>query len=160
MRAIGERLREVRGQRTLAEFSEKVGVGRTTWSNYEAGRRLPSYEVLELLRRQEGVTPDQILPTAALAHTIEPVTTNDWWSFIPALWLFARLRGSGRFASEEEEFAWWAERIQSLAEEFAGRAFELAEKRDLELPIAANEVCKLLSKRSLDELLAFADHKK
>lgn len=157
MRTIGERLREVRGARTLAEFSEKIGVGRTTWSNYEAGRRLPSHEILEVLRQIEGVPPDRILPSAALVRETVPTTSNDWWSYIPALWLFARMKGIKKFESEEEEIRWWAERIQPLAEEFATRAFELAHKRDLDLDAAAFEVCSYLSKRSEAELLAFAD---
>ena len=160
MRAIGERLREVRGTRTLAEFSARIGVGRATWSNYEAGRRLPSHEVLELLRQVEHVPPDRILPSAVLVHATVPTASNDWWSFIPALWLFARMKGVKEFANEAEELKWWAERIQPLAEEFANRTFELAGKRDLDLDAAAIEVCGYLAERSQAELLAFADLKK
>lgn len=70
MRAIGERLREVRGERTLAEFTKNLGLARTTWSNYEAGRRLPSHEVMQLLERVEDVPPDRILPSSKLSRTV------------------------------------------------------------------------------------------
>lgn len=160
MRSIGQRLREVRGTRTLAEFSEIVGVGRTTWSNYEAGRRLPSHEVMEALHRIEGVPPDRILPSAALSHETVPTGSTDWWSYIPVLWLFSRLKGVGPFATEVEELAWWAERIPALSGEFEARTFELAEALDLDLEEAALMVCRDFASRTQSELFEFADHKK
>ncbi len=157
MRTLGKRLRKVRGDRTLAEFSEKISVGRTTWSNYEAGRRLPSHEVLEVLRKVEGVPPDRILPSPALVREMIPTETNNWWSYTPALWLFARVKGIKKFDSEAAELQWWAERIQPLAQEFESRNFEIADKRDLEFHVAAIEVCSNLSERTEPELLAFVD---
>lgn len=158
MKAIGERLREVRGERTLAEFTQKLGIARTTWSNYEAGRRLPSHEVLELLKLVEGVSPDRILPTVALARrTASGNSPYVWSDNIPALWLFLRLRPVKKFESEEEELRWWAERWHDLVEEFGYRAHELAETRDLWQSDAAVEVCKYLAERSTEELLEFVD---
>lgn len=58
--------------------------------------------------------------------------------------------------SDSDELAWWAERLPSLSDEFAHRAFELAEKRDLTLEEAAQQVCEYLDGRTLDELWDFA----
>ncbi|WP_054301499.1 helix-turn-helix domain-containing protein [Gemmobacter sp. LW-1] len=159
MRAIGERLREVRGERTLAEFTQRLGLARTTWSNYEAGRRLPSHEVMQLLERVEGVPPDRILPSAELTRTVLSRGSDDWWSYIPVLWLFSRLKGARPFASDSDELTWWAEHLPALADEFAHRTFELAEKRDLSLDDAAHQVCAYLQARTPDELFQFVDSK-
>lgn len=158
MKAIGERLREVRGDRTLAEFTQKLGIARTTWSNYEGGRRLPSHEVLESLRLVEGVSPDRILPSVALARlTGSGASPYVWSDNIPALWLFLRLRSVKTFDTEEDELRWWAERWHALVEEFGYRAHELAVTRDLWQSDAAIEVCKYLAERPAEELLKFVD---
>lgn len=115
---------------------------------------------MEMLRQVEGVPPDSILPSAALKRVTMPITTSDWWSFIPALWLFSRLKGVKHFESENAELKWWAERIQPLADGFALRAFDQGEKLDLELEDAAVQVCQQLAERTPDELLAFIDDRK
>lgn len=157
MQAIGSRMREIRGERTLAEFTEKLGLARTTWSNYEAGRRLPSHEVLELLRMVEGVPPDRILPSALLKRETAAQQVSDWFKNIAPLWLFARLKGRLDFDSEGEELKWWAERLWALCDELGHRAFELGEKRDIELEDAALQVCEYLSSRTTEELVALVE---
>lgn len=47
--AIGQRLREVRGGMTQAEFAEKLGVDRQTVMRYETGKRVPDALVLKRL---------------------------------------------------------------------------------------------------------------
>ncbi|MFZ7089840.1 helix-turn-helix domain-containing protein [Primorskyibacter sp. 2E233] len=157
MRGIGAKLREVRGDRTLAEFSKALGLARTTWSNYEAGRRLPSHEVLERLWAVEGIPADQILPSASLKRTVAPQGASGWFSYIPILWLFGHLRTSGRFASENEALLWWSQRVPSLADEFENRAFEMAALHDIDLEDAALLVCQDLEGRSEDELFEFLE---
>ncbi len=110
---------------------------------------------MEALWKVEGVPPDRILPTSELKHSTTGGRSDDWWSFIPILWLYSRLKNSDLFKTEGDELAWWAERIYSLSVEFQSRAFEIAEKKDLDLEQAALEVCKQLSERPPDELMAF-----
>lgn len=48
---FGLRMRDLRGTRTLGEFAEDIGIGKTTLIRYESGERLPDlgviYNVLE-----------------------------------------------------------------------------------------------------------------
>jgi hypothetical protein len=118
---------------------------------------LPSHEVLSLIARIEGVPVDSILPNAPLARVVMPQDSNDWWSFIPALWLFSRLHGMDGFESESDRLKWWAARLPSLASEFEARAFGLATMRDLAPEDAAVQVCEGFSERTIAELKAFVD---
>lgn len=43
--AIGERLRRLRGDRTLKEVSERVGISESALSMYENGARIPRDEI-------------------------------------------------------------------------------------------------------------------
>lgn len=43
---FGMRMREVRGERTLEDFSKLIEIGRTTLMNYENGSRLPDIGVV------------------------------------------------------------------------------------------------------------------
>jgi hypothetical protein len=43
--AIGERLRRLRGDRTLKEVSERVGISKSALSMYENGARIPRDEI-------------------------------------------------------------------------------------------------------------------
>lgn len=43
--AIGERLRKLRGDRTLKEVSERVGISESALSMYENGARIPRDEI-------------------------------------------------------------------------------------------------------------------
>ncbi len=61
------------------------------------------------------------------------------------------------FESEGDRLKWWAERLPSLAEEFAMRVHDLAEERDLYPEDAAVQVCEGFAERTLEELKAFVD---
>ena len=43
--AIGERLKRLRGDRTLKEVSERVGISESALSMYENGARIPRDEI-------------------------------------------------------------------------------------------------------------------
>uniref|UniRef100_A4WSA6 Transcriptional regulator, XRE family n=1 Tax=Cereibacter sphaeroides (strain ATCC 17025 / ATH 2.4.3) TaxID=349102 RepID=A4WSA6_CERS5 len=156
MLLIGDRLRQVRGQRTLEEFADKLGLARSTWSNYEAGRRLPSHEVLDLLWKVEGVPPDSILPGAKLARTVRTNQTDEWPHYIPVFWLFQRLHSrTSKELGEEESLKWWAEAFTFVAAETGNRLGQIAEQQDLYMEDAALSLCQELSTRSDDELMDF-----
>lgn len=55
LKAIGERIRDARGERTQEEFAEAVGVSRSALTNYEAGRRLPNDLILKKIAEVSGV---------------------------------------------------------------------------------------------------------
>lgn len=95
LRRIGERLREVRGQQTQAEFAEAISVSRGSLSNYEAGRRLPSGSVLDRIERETGCSREWIL------SGVEPE-------------MHAVRDGGNDYTSEEIENLWHAFNMLSL----------------------------------------------
>jgi len=58
---VGERLRMLRGKRSLATFAEGLGIHPNTLSCYENDRRRPDTEFLTRLCKREGVEPNWIL---------------------------------------------------------------------------------------------------
>ncbi|PWV92009.1 DNA-binding XRE family transcriptional regulator [Paenibacillus cellulosilyticus] len=63
MKVLASRLRSarVRIDKTQEQVAEAVGVGQTTYSSYEVGRRKPSYKVLQKLSEYLGVSADYLL---------------------------------------------------------------------------------------------------
>jgi transcriptional regulator with XRE-family HTH domain len=62
LRAIGRRIREIRGfDRTQAEFSKHLGIGQQQLSNYEKGRSAPTLEILVKLQALSGKSLDWIV---------------------------------------------------------------------------------------------------
>lgn len=59
--AIGNRIKEIRGDRTQAEFANLVGVDRATLSNYESGRRQPNSEILKKIADLGNTTVPNLL---------------------------------------------------------------------------------------------------
>lgn len=53
---IGERLRALRGDRTLAEVANALGVSSMAVSLWENGKRIPSDEVKARIAKYYGVT--------------------------------------------------------------------------------------------------------
>lgn len=53
---IGERLRALRGDRTLAEVADALGVSSMAVSLWENGKRIPSDEVKVRIAKYYGVT--------------------------------------------------------------------------------------------------------
>ena len=62
LRAIGRRIREIRGfDLTQQEFAQQLGIGQTQLSKYENGQSAPTVELLLQLRALSGRTIDWIL---------------------------------------------------------------------------------------------------
>lgn len=57
---IGERLRKLRGDRTLEEVSSQTGIGRSALNMYELGNRIPRDEAKMTLARYYGVSIEQL----------------------------------------------------------------------------------------------------
>lgn len=60
-RAIGGRLKQLRGGRSQGDFASELGVGQGALANYEAGRRVPSSKTLETYARLGDVSVPWIL---------------------------------------------------------------------------------------------------
>ena len=58
--AIGQRLREVRGDASQTEFADQLGVTYKTISNYEIGKRVPDVEFM-WLNVEFSIVPKPIL---------------------------------------------------------------------------------------------------
>lgn len=156
MRSIGERLREIRGDKTLAEFSELIGVSRTTWSNYEAGRRLPSHELVGRLKDKFNIDIKFLIESSVLSRRIEPADrVGYWWSYMPSLWIYNKMKGKIGISSESKELAWWAFKLADLEDEFATRIHALLVDKDIEVEDAAIIVCEQLDLMSFDALANF-----
>ena len=62
MKAIGRRIREIRGfDLTQKEFARKLGVGQAAVSKLEKGQSFPSVEILLRLKEFSGRTIDWIV---------------------------------------------------------------------------------------------------
>lgn len=59
--AIGRRLRELRGDMTLAQAAERIGSAHTLWRSWELGEKTPAARSLFLIARAYGVSVDWIL---------------------------------------------------------------------------------------------------
>jgi putative transcriptional regulator len=57
---IGNRLRELRGDRTLAEMGEAVGISEAAYSNYEQGIRIPRDVTKKRIADYFNLTIDEI----------------------------------------------------------------------------------------------------
>ena len=57
---IAKRLRDLRGDKTLQEVADAVGVERQAICNYENGHRIPRDEVKKRLASYYGVTVEEI----------------------------------------------------------------------------------------------------
>lgn len=60
-RAIGERIRQTRGDMSQAEFASKIGVNKTLLGKYERGESIPGGEFLSQLRDILGISLDWLL---------------------------------------------------------------------------------------------------
>jgi transcriptional regulator with XRE-family HTH domain len=59
---IGRRIREIRGfELTQQEFAKKLGLGQQQVSNLEAGRSVPTLEILVTLKEISGKSLDWIV---------------------------------------------------------------------------------------------------
>ncbi|MGC4409272.1 XRE family transcriptional regulator [Rhizobium rosettiformans] len=155
MSQIGQRLRELRGGKTLAEFADQMDVSRSAWSNYEAGRRLPSHETIKRIAQRLGISPDSLLPGTELKRTIVPTESHNWTASIPALWLYNRLGPLMVGLSEQNRLLWWAANFPSLTEDLENKIHDYSTVRNINTIDAAYAVCEDLEKRTDRELLAY-----
>lgn len=58
---IAERLRELRGQTSLREMAEPIGIKYSAWARYEAGGSLPGADILARICLAHAVSADWIL---------------------------------------------------------------------------------------------------
>jgi transcriptional regulator with XRE-family HTH domain len=58
---LGQKIRSIRGDRTIANFVEGYGICPNTLMNYEAERRKPDAEFLTRICEREGVEPNWLL---------------------------------------------------------------------------------------------------
>lgn len=59
--AIGQRLREVRGEISQIEFARRTGVTQTTITNYETGKRVPDVAFLVVIMKLFGTDPTWLI---------------------------------------------------------------------------------------------------
>lgn len=73
-KAIGRKLRQLRGARTQAEIAHAVNVGVTSITNYESGFRTPRDEIKLRLAKYFGVSVDDIFfhPIITDSNKIDP----------------------------------------------------------------------------------------
>lgn len=64
-KAIGKRIRALRGDETQADFAEKIGLTRAALANYETGRTVPKDIVILKIANLTGVEPSSIASTEA-----------------------------------------------------------------------------------------------
>ncbi|WP_439526858.1 helix-turn-helix transcriptional regulator [Roseovarius mucosus] len=60
-KAIGKRIRALRGDETQAHFAEKIGVSRAALANYETGRTKPNDMTVLKIANLTGVSPSSIV---------------------------------------------------------------------------------------------------
>ena len=75
LQAVGKRLRKARKALGLSqkELYDSLGVGASTWHNWESGKRLPDPLVMAQLRKVYGVTLDWVFAgeTAGISRSLE-----------------------------------------------------------------------------------------
>ena len=80
-RTRGERIRQLRGDMTQAEFADAVAIKQAMISRYEASKETPSPKVLLRIAQFSGTSIEWILtgrdPTGAKGKKIRPVSTMD-----------------------------------------------------------------------------------
>lgn len=104
---IGQRLRELRGQKPQTTVADELGVAERTYQNWEAGDAKPSYRNLQRIAAYFGVGEDYIL-TGERRGAV-PASTPD---ILPA----RRGDGEDRLARMEEALIGHAEHIEALLE--------------------------------------------
>lgn len=78
---LAENLRSLRGSLSQTDFSNKIGVKQTTYSNWELGKKEPDLKTIGRIAEFFKVSADQLLgfsntPPAIQAHAPPPVTLS------------------------------------------------------------------------------------
>lgn len=71
---IGERMKQLRGNRTQEDIASLIGVSRARYSHYENGRSEPDLVMLEKIADCYEVTVDELLGRADIAEPHNKVT--------------------------------------------------------------------------------------
>lgn len=95
---VGERLKTLRGLRTQTEFAESLGLSQTQYHRYETGKRLAPDRVLELVARECGLQPEEVVwgplaapgqapdeageAVASLVRLLDPESLTDLYFFL------------------------------------------------------------------------------
>lgn len=58
---LSQRLRELRGKRTIQEIAEKVGISRVALGYYESNQRTPDAKMIYKLAKYYGVSADYLI---------------------------------------------------------------------------------------------------
>lgn len=66
---IGNKLRELRGAKTIAEVSEATGIGESALRNYEGGLRIPRDYVKLVLSKYYGIPVGDLFFASDLHET-------------------------------------------------------------------------------------------
>lgn len=59
-KSIGQRLKELRGKKTLKEVASAVGISTSALGMYETGKRIPTDNIKLALARYFGTTVEEI----------------------------------------------------------------------------------------------------
>lgn len=95
---VGERLKILRGLRTQTEFAESLGLSQAQYNRYETGKRLAPDRVLELVARECGLQPEEVVwgppaetgqapdetgeAVASLVRLLDPESLTDLYYFL------------------------------------------------------------------------------
>lgn len=61
MNGFSDKLRELRGKRSIQEASEHIGISRVALTRYETGERKPNIEILHKICKYYNVTSDYLI---------------------------------------------------------------------------------------------------
>lgn len=82
---LGEYLRVMRGNKSLAEIAEKSGISVSYLSDLERGRTLPSIDTLEKLARAYGMTlAIRFMDGNGEPHGYQMVRSDKWQALMRA----------------------------------------------------------------------------
>lgn len=59
-KAIGQKLKELRGEKTMKEVSEKIGISISALGMYETGQRVPNDNIKKALAKYFNTTVENI----------------------------------------------------------------------------------------------------
>ena len=77
MKLFSERLKNLRGNRPQGEISRLIGVNQTTYSNYELGKREPSFDILRRIAETFCVSSDYLLGLSDNPGSVHSVAANN-----------------------------------------------------------------------------------
>lgn len=58
---VGERLKELRGGQTQADFAQRLGLSQAQYNRYETGKRLAPDRIIEAVAQRCGLTPQEVV---------------------------------------------------------------------------------------------------